>query len=257
MTDPSRPTDAKADAPADRPDPLRRFFGRRRGPRLSPRKQALIDTLLPRLRVGLPDPADPASAAGADGLDPARLFDRPIDDLWLEIGFGKGEHLAWQAGENPRIGFIGCEPYQNGLAALLDRIDADGLGNVRVYDDDARDVIDALPDASVGRIFLLQPDPWPKARHARRRLVNPEPLDAMARILRPGGELRLSTDDPTYKAWMAVQIAQRSDFRWTAERPADWRRPSADWPITRYASKAEREGRTPVFFRLVRTKSPG
>ena len=231
-------------APPERHDPHRRFFGRRRGPSLSARKEDLIARLLPRLRI--------APATDGQELDPQALFDRPMAAIWLEIGFGKGEHLAEQARQHRDIGFIGCEPYVNGMAALLDRVEQDRLTNIRVYDDDARDILDRLPPASIGRLFLLQPDPWPKARHARRRLVNPEPLDAMARVLRPGAELRISTDDPVYKRWAAIQLAQRQDFRWLAEGPGDWRQPTDDWPATRYAEKARREGRSPVFFRLVR-----
>ncbi|MFC3050320.1 tRNA (guanine(46)-N(7))-methyltransferase TrmB [Kordiimonas pumila] len=224
------------------PDSHRRFFGRRKGNRLSGRKQGLMDELLPRISVAIPD--------GETPLDPATVFDRPMRELWLEIGFGKGEHLAWQARANPDIGMIGCEPYLNGVAGLLTSIEEENLDNIRVYGDDARHVIWHLPDASVDRVFLIHPDPWPKRRHAQRRFVGPENLDDIARILKDGGEFRVGTDHPIYREWTAIQMAERPDFTWLAEKPSDWLVRPDDWPETRYEAKAL-EGHA-TYFRYLR-----
>ncbi|MCB9739471.1 MAG: tRNA (guanosine(46)-N7)-methyltransferase TrmB [Deltaproteobacteria bacterium] len=211
-------------------DPERRFHGRRKGKNLSTRKQGLMETLLPRISVGLPD--DEAM------LDPQALFHRPKRALWLEIGFGKGEHLAWQAQAHPDVGLIGCEPYLNGIAGLLTHVEEGGIENIRVYGDDARHVIWKLPDASVERVFLLHPDPWPKARHARRRFVGPKNLDDLARILVDGGEFRVGTDHPIYREWTIEQMNACADFAWIGERPEDWLERPDDWPETRYEAKA-------------------
>jgi tRNA (guanine-N7-)-methyltransferase len=163
------------------PTTIRRLYGRSQAFKLRPRAQRLIDELLPQVKV-------PEGRLGA-----ARLFgsDRPLE---LEVGFGKGEHLAWQAKARPGTGFIGCEPFVNGVTGLLAHIEDGGLGNVRIHMGDALDVLERLPDASLGRVYLLHPDPWPKARHAKRRFVNPGPLDRIAAKLKPGGEFRLATD---------------------------------------------------------------
>ena len=235
-------------APQQPPVTPRKIYGRRKGPALSARKQRLFDTVLPQVSLDLP----PAGTT----LDPAGLFARPVRAVWLEIGFGKGEHLAWQARQHPDVGFIGCEPYINGMAGLLAAIDGDGgddtLTNIRVYGDDARDVLAALPDASLDRVFLLHPDPWPKSRHAKRRFVNPDTLDALARVMADGAELRIGTDHPVYRRWTAMQMARRTDFRWLADRAADWRTRAPDWPQTRYEAKARGEGRDSTYFRYCR-----
>jgi tRNA (guanine-N7-)-methyltransferase len=226
--------------------PRRRLHGRTKGPRLSTRKQRLIDNLLPRLRIELPQ--------GAGKLDQHALFPPPADgssqkstqSVWVEIGFGGGEHLAWQAERNPHVGFIGCEPFINGVAKLLSAIDVQGLGNVRIYDDDAALLIRALASSSIERIFILHPDPWPKKRHWKRRFINDANLDELARILKPGGELRFASDIPHYTAWTLKHMARRNDFSWTAQTARDWRTRPADWPATRYGQKAEREGRLPI-----------
>ena len=223
------------------PDRERRLYGRRRGKTLRPRRQALIDELLPRLRIAL-----------QPGLDPLTLFDHAPAAAWLEVGFGGGEHLAAQARPQPGIGLIGCEPFVNGLAGLLAMIDGEGLVNIRVHDDDARFLIDCLAEASIARLFLLFPDPWPKARHHKRRFVNSENLDAIARILADGAELRLATDDMSYCRWMLEHLARHDAFSWTARRPMDWRRRPSDWPATRYEAKARQCGRPPVFLRYRR-----
>jgi tRNA (guanine-N7-)-methyltransferase len=223
--------------------PTRILYGRRQGKKLRPARQALMDDLLPRLRIGLP-------AAGH--LDSAPLFPSAvIAGLWLEIGFGAGEHLAWQARNHPDKGLIGCEPFINGMAALLSQVATDDLNNVRVFDDDARLLMDSLAEASVDRLFILFPDPWPKTRHHKRRVVNGETLDVMARILSDGAELRLATDHRGYCRWMIEHIAPHPAFEWLARGPKDWRRRPDDWPETRYESKAL-TGSRPVFLRYRR-----
>ena len=157
---------------------------------------------------------------------------------WLEIGFGAGEHLAWQARAHPQIGFLGCEPFINGISTLLTEIDAGDIDNVRILPDDVRLILPHLPDASVGRCFILFPDPWPKRRHRDRRLVAPAMLDALARVLSDGAELRLASDHPDMVDWMLFQCRRHRDFEWTAKRPADWQQRPADWPPTRYETKA-------------------
>ncbi len=230
-------------------DPDRRFYGRRRGRRLRPGRRRLMAELLPRLQIALPE-------VGGN-LEPAALFAAPVADVWLEIGFGGGEHLAAQARAHPEIGMIGCEPYVNGVAALVARIEAENIANIRILPGDARDLLDALPDASMGRAFILFPDPWPKARHARRRLVAPETLETLARILKDGAELRLATDDPGYLRWMLEHALRCDGLRWTARGPGDWRTRPADWPATRYQEKAASQGRKSTFLRFVRTARHG
>ena len=222
----------------------RKFYGRRKGRKLRVNQQGWIDDLLPSLTVALP----------ADGgqLDPADLFPRPMDDIWLEIGFGGGEHLAAQAAAHPRIGIIGCEVFLNGIASLLGHLDAQGGDNVRIYPEDARDLLSRMPDRCLGRLFLLFPDPWPKARHARRRFVNQANLDLLARLLKPGAELRIGSDDPTYIGWALAHASNHPAFTWLAGRAGDWQQRPADWPPSRYEQKAIRQGRQPAYFRFRR-----
>ncbi|WP_157219006.1 tRNA (guanosine(46)-N7)-methyltransferase TrmB [Flavisphingomonas formosensis] len=223
------------------PTTIRRLYGRRQGHKLRAGQEALVEELLPTLAVPEDGP-----------LDALRLFgdDRPIQ---LEIGFGSGEHLAGQAGARPDHGFIGCEPFLNGVVGALGHIRDDGLANVRLHMGDALQVLDRLPDASLERIYLLHPDPWPKARHAKRRMMNHGPLDRFAAKLRPGGEFRLGTDHPVYCRWAMMVMNQRTDFTWLAERPADFLNRPEDWPQTRYEAKARREGREVWYFRYLRT----
>ncbi|HVJ40613.1 MAG TPA: tRNA (guanine(46)-N(7))-methyltransferase TrmB [Dongiaceae bacterium] len=237
---------AGAEAAADR---RRKFYGRRKGRKLRVNQQGWMDVLLPQLAVQLP--------AGEALLDPASLFPGKMDDIWLEIGFGGGEHLAAQAAAHPTIGFIGCEVFVNGIASLLGHLDhqrAAGQGgdNVRVYPEDARDLLARLPARSLGRLFLLFPDPWPKARHARRRFVNRENLDLLARLLKPGAELRIGSDDPTYIGWALAHASNHPAFTWLANAAADWQQRPADWPPSRYEQKAIRQGRQPAYFRFRR-----
>lgn len=187
----------------------------------------------------------------AGPIDAAALFSdaRP---LWLEIGFGSGEHLAAQAAAHPDVGLIGCEPFLNGVVGALNHIRDGGLDNVRLYMGDALDVLDRLAPASLERAFLLHPDPWPKARHARRRFVNPGPLDLLASRLKPGAELRIGTDHPVYLRWTLMQMAARRDFTWQADGPADWSARPLDWPATRYEAKARRKGHEVWYLRYRR-----
>jgi tRNA (guanine-N7-)-methyltransferase len=221
----------------------RRFYGRRKGRPLRKGQQQLIDALLPRVAVALP-------VSGK--LDPRALFPHQPEQVWLEIGFGGGEHLADQARTHPDAGLIGCEVFLNGIATLLSQVSSLGLANVRVYPEDARDLLDALPDASLDRVFLLFPDPWPKRRHADRRFIQPANLDLLARLMKPGAEFRVASDDPTYIGWALAHLVRHPAFAWTARGPGDWRERTADWPGTRYESKALREGRPPVFLRFTR-----
>ncbi len=224
------------------PDPasIRRLYGRRTGHKLRIGQAALVEDLLPRLVV-------PATGA----IDSATLFgaERP---LWLEIGFGRGEHMAAQAAANPAVGIIGAEPFLDGVVGALVEIRDRALTNIRLHNGDALDVIDRLPPASLDRVFLLHPDPWPKARHAKRRFANPGPLDLVARVLKPGGELRIGTDHPVYCRWALMQMLRRSDFEWLAQAPADWQHRPDDWPPTRYEAKARRLGHEVWYFRFRR-----
>lgn len=209
---------------------LIRSFGRRHGRKLRPGRRALLERLLPDVAVTMPP-------SGGD-LDPALMFSDPMAAYWLEIGFGAGEHLAWQAAQHSEIGMIGCEPFVNGVSSLLSLIDQSGLDNIRIHPDDARPLIDALPDRSIGCCFLLFPDPWPKARHHRRRFVQPDSLDAVARILADNAEFRVASDDPGLVDWILYHLRRHKAFRWTAKCAADWRSAPPGWPPTRYEAKA-------------------
>ncbi|HUA50649.1 MAG TPA: tRNA (guanine(46)-N(7))-methyltransferase TrmB [Candidatus Sulfotelmatobacter sp.] len=171
---------------------------------------------------------------------------------WLEIGFGAGEHLAWQALAHPEVGLIGCEPFVNGVAAALARIEASKIANLRIWPEPAAPLLDVLPAASLERVFVLFPDPWPKVRHHKRRFVQRANLDRLARLMIDGGELRLVTDDPDYCRWMLAQLIDHGAFAWLARRPADWRERPADWPPTRYERKARAADRAPVYLRFAR-----
>jgi tRNA (guanine-N7-)-methyltransferase len=214
------------------------FFGRRRGRALRSGQKALLSELLPR--VALTSPPSGRLELGA-GLCAGG---RPV---WLEVGFGAGEHLAAQAERHREISFIGCEVFENGIVKILAQIKRRHLDNVRVFPDDARLLIEALPPASVDRVFILFPDPWPKRRHAKRRIVSRETLDALAVIMRDGAELRLATDDRNYLCWILEQVTDHSAFEWLARRPSDWRERPEDWLSTRYEEKARAAGRAPFF----------
>jgi tRNA (guanine-N7-)-methyltransferase len=222
---------------------LQRFvYGRRRSQRLRPGRRRLLAERLPEVELAVPE---------TGRLDPATLFAdrRP---LWLEIGFGGGEHLVEQAAAHPDRGLIGCEPYISGVARLLALAEARGLTNLRIVVDDARLLLDALPDGCLERIFVLFPDPWPKARHHKRRIVNPATAAEFARLLWPGGELRLATDDMGYARAMLLALLPVHELVWLARSPADWRTRAPDWPPTRYEDKAQKAGRPCVYLRFRR-----
>jgi tRNA (guanine-N7-)-methyltransferase len=220
-----------------------RSYGRRRGRKPSPRQAALWTQTYPRLALPLDSPP-PGRLAD--------LFEVPVSDIWLEIGFGGGEHMIWQAKANPQVGLIGCEPFRDGIVKALDAIEREKIGNVRLFADDARPVVRWLPAASIGRAFILFPDPWPKKRHHKRRLVSEVTLADLARVMRPGAELRIATDIGDYARWILDAVRRERSFVWTAERPVDWRERGPDWPQTRYEQKALRDGRRCTYFRFRR-----
>ncbi|HRN83923.1 MAG TPA: tRNA (guanosine(46)-N7)-methyltransferase TrmB [Hyphomicrobium sp.] len=234
------PEEAKAASP---PPGDIRSFGRRRGRKLSVRQGSLLSDLLPRVTVDLARPAP---------SDLTQLFSPGTSAVWLEIGFGGAEHLIWQARANPGVGFIGCEPFEEGVVKALTAIDAEGIGNLRLWGDDVRPLLRWLPDASLGRVFMLFPDPWPKARHQKRRLFSPSLLGELQRVMVPGAELRLATDIGDYARTALLAVEKTPAFRWTAEATGDWRVRPDDWPGTRYEAKAVREGRRRYYFRFVR-----
>lgn len=243
MTKPGEGAAPLPTPPAVKPPPDR-LYGRIRSHSLRPRQRLLLDETLPRVRFELDDAGDPRAT-----------FPVALDEIWLEVGFGGGEHAHAQIATNPRIGLIACEVFELGLCSLLSRLVEDGAeatgplpGNLRLFDDDARMLIRALPDGCLHRIFLMFPDPWPKLRHAKRRFVHPALLAEIARVLVPGGEWRIASDDPTYQAWVAEVLGSQSLFSVTA--PATVR--PEGWPPTRYEAKALRAGRQPLYWSVLR-----
>ena len=231
MTDPAAIVDSAT---------TRRLYGRRTGHKLRKGQAALVENTLAVVTV-----------PGNGTLTSTLLFgdDRP---LWLEIGFGRGEQMAAQAAANPHVGIIGAEPFLDGVVGALLEIDTRSLTNLRLHNGDALDIIDRLPDASLDRVFLLHPDPWPKFRHAKRRFVNPGPLAMLARVVKPGGEFRIGTDHPVYCRWALAQMQQSADWQWLVETPGDWQNRPDDWQPTRYEVKARRLGHEVWYFRFVR-----
>jgi tRNA (guanine-N7-)-methyltransferase len=237
----------------------RLLYGRRKGPKLSAHQEQLLETLLPKLRLNLQAGADPKtyfslSPPPCGEVDPSSgSGGGNASDVWLEIGFGAGEHLLWQAEHHPHVGMIGAEPYISGIAKLLSKLAQlpDGQGeNIRVHDNDARDILEALPDACLGRVFILFPDPWPKSRHHKRRFIQMNMLDVMARVMKPGAELRFASDDADYAAWTLERVIAHPAFEWTATRARDWKTRPNDWPETRYEAKALHG--PPVFLQIAR-----
>ncbi len=220
-----------------------RSFGRRRGRPLSARQADLWEH-------GLKTAAVDVRTAPPTRL--GMLFPSSPEQVWLEIGFGGGEHLIWQAQHNPSVGLIGCEPYRDGVVKVLSAIEEQNIGTVRVYPDDARDLLRWLPEASIARAFVLFPDPWPKRRQQKRRLVNGALLSSLVRVLRPGAELRIGTDIADYARTMFMALRNEPRLRWTALSAADWTERPADWPQTRYEAKAVREGRKSCYLSFVR-----
>jgi len=259
------------------------LYGRRKGPKLSAHQRHLLDHLLPQFELQLNSGADPrayfspppcgevekpqAQRSGFSGGG-ITLDDRPppgslrsptspqgggkfqVDDVWLEIGFGGGEHLIWQAQQRANIGIIGAEPYVNGVVKLLAHLESAPIPNIRIHSCDAREIIEALPDASLGRTFILFPDPWPKARHHKRRFIQMEMLNELARVMKPGAELRFASDDAGYVEWSLERFMAHPSFEWTATNVADWLSRPADWPPTRYEAK-KLHGK-PAFLRFLR-----
>ena len=225
-----------------------RLYGRTKGNTLRPRQQVLLDLTLPRVRLRPEQAGDPRAA-----------FPPGIAELWIEVGFGGGEHARAQAAENPAAGLVACEVYENGICSLLSALVPDGgeaaapvPPNLLVWTDDARLLLRQAPPGAVDRLFLLFPDPWPKARHAKRRFVHPDTLALVARAMRPGGEWRIATDDPTYQSWTEAVLAGQALF--TGPAPARSRPPG--WPPTRYETKAQRAGRTALYWTLTRSPEP-
>jgi tRNA (guanine-N7-)-methyltransferase len=232
--------DARGEAEAVKP---LRSFGRRKGKPLSARKERLIAELLPRLRLNLKNPA-PRKLPD--------LFPVPIREVWLEIGFGSGEHLLWQAERHADVGFIGCEPFVNGMGSLLGAIEDRGISTIAVHDGDARDVLAWLPDGSVSRIFILFPDPWPKKRQLKRRLISEDTVATLARVLRGGGELRFASDSGDYAAQTLFLMEKSGAFAWRVERAAASGERPPDWSETRYERKALAHGHPCVYLRFRR-----
>ena len=220
------------------------FFGRRKGKALRPGQGRRIERLLPDLRVPLPE-------QGAS-LDPRSLFPFSPGEAWIESGFGGGEHLAHQARSHAEIGFIGIEPFVNGVAKLLGSVADEGLANIRIWDEDAMQLLPALGPGTIDRVYLLYPDPWPKRRQRKRRFLSDESLTALARIMREGAELRFATDIDDYAGWALARVLRSPDFVWKAASPQDWRQAWPDWPGTRYEAKARREGRGSAYLTFTR-----
>ena len=221
-----------------------RFHGRRRGRKLRPGQERLLETYLPEVQVNMPP--------DGGGVDPAALFQADVREVWLEIGFGAGEHLAWQAARNPDVGILGAEPYVNGVARLLSEMVEDRPENIRIHPDDVRPLLPRFADAGLARVFILFPDPWPKLRHNRRRLINTQLLDTLARLMRDGAELRVATDDQDYLVWILRHLQAHPDFAWSARRADDWRHRPVDWPDTRYEDKNRSGGPGSTFLRYTR-----
>ncbi len=233
------PNDIKDAAPVHAP---RRLYGRAKGKALRPHQAELVVDLLPQLALDLSQPC----------VDAAALFGQPVRELRLEIGFGGGEHLIEAAAREPDVGFLGCEPFINGMAKLLARIEARGLSNLRLHKGDAGEALDWLPAGSLSRVYIFYPDPWPKRRHRKRRFISAENIARLARVMRPGAELRFATDIDDYAAWTLARLRASPDFRWTGASGADWLAPWEGWTRTKYESKAIKAGRRPVYLTFLR-----
>ena len=219
------------------------FYGRRGGHKLRAGRQKLVDELLPQISL----------ASTVEQIDLVSEFGAAMRDIWLEVGFGAGEHLAAQAQANPDIGFIGCEPFINGVATLLAQIDQHKLTNIRIFEDDARRLLPRLPEGAIGRGFVLFSDPWPKTRHHRRRFIEPDNLDALARVLKDGADLRFASDHTGYVSWALEHVTRHPGFEWPVRSFRDWRQTPNDWVQTRYESKALARGEACAYLRFCRT----
>lgn len=248
-----------------------RSFGRRRGRSKSFRQTQLFSRLLPAVSVDLAEPppspleelfsrqrnafvSHEFGAGQSPTTDPLlpQQGTHAVDEVWLEIGFGGAEHLIWQAENHPKIGLIGCEPFEDGVVKAVSGIDDKALRNVLLHPDDARPLLRWLPEASISRAFILFPDPWPKKRHIKRRLVSPHLLGLLARVMRPDGELRIATDIGDYLRTILIAVSAQSSFIWSCCDPDDWRRRPSGWPPTRYEQKAGREGRRCYYLSFIR-----
>jgi tRNA (guanine-N7-)-methyltransferase len=238
MSDQPRVSEIEAD-----PHEERTLYGRRKGKKLRVRQSHLVSDLLPSLAL------DPA----AQIADPRDLFPAAVDAVRMEIGFGGAEHLVAEAARQPGIGFIGCEPFVNGVAKLLVQIDERGLQNIRVHHGDARQILQRLPDGRLDRVDVLYPDPWPKWRQRKRRFLSTDNLYEIARVLRPGGVLHVATDIDDYAGWVLARVAHMDELSWSARAAGDWLTPWPHWPGTRYEAKAYREGRAPVYLEFTRS----
>ena len=224
-------------SPMSTPSYIPKIYGRQQDKALKPRQARLMETLLPEVSIEPPD-------GGTINL--TEIFPNK-ENIWLEVGFGGGEHLAWQAAKNPDTGMIGAEPFINGVAKLLGHIDSNKLSNIRIRHGDARNLMEAIPTASLSRLFVLHPDPWPKKRHFKRRMISPWFFIEAARLLKTGSELRVASDIPDYVRWTLMHAKAAPEFEWCAESKDDWIKRPEDWPQTRYEAKALREGRPPAY----------
>ncbi len=224
------------------PEKPLRSYGRVKGRKLSPRQQMLVDEVLSTITVAVPE----------EGKVSLESLGQGFQELWLEIGFGGGEHLVHIAEQTSEVLCIGAEPFMNGVAKCLSAIEKKGLQNVRLFPGDVQHLLDALPDACLSRVDILFPDPWPKKSHHKRRLINPVTLSKLGRVMTTGATLWLATDHDDYAAWMLEQLALSPDFDWLAESKKDWQTPPPDWISTRYQQKASEKGDAPVFFKAQR-----
>jgi len=220
------------------------LYGRRSARPLRARRREVVERALPGFRVDLPP--------DEEAIDPAANFDVARSGIWLEVGFGAGEHLLEQARLHPDAGFIGCEPFLDGVAKLVQALDTDGIGNVRIFMDDARLLLRRLPASCLAGAFVLFSDPWPKKRHHKRRFIDAITLDLLARAMAPGAELRIATDDRGYLVWILEHMRRANEFEWLARRPEDWGRRPPDWPATRYERKAIAAQRQCIYLRYRR-----
>lgn len=223
-----------------------KFYGRRKGKKMRDQRLGAYESIYPQVGISLPDGI----------VDPHAFFDAPVRAVWLEIGFGNGEHLVHQALQNPDIGMIGCEPFINGIAALCGDIKAHNIKNIRIFGDDARLLLPRLKSGAFSRAFVLNSDPWPKKRHAKRRFIQQETLDELHRLLADDAQLRLSSDHPVLIDWQLHQTYFHKGFEWQANCADDWRQRPADLPETRYQKKGLREGRDTVFLNFIKRARP-
>ncbi|MDG1858984.1 MAG: tRNA (guanosine(46)-N7)-methyltransferase TrmB [Emcibacteraceae bacterium] len=220
-----------------------RVYGRRQGKALRKASKERLEEYFPRYSISLDE-------NGA--VDFTSLFEEEYKEYWLEIGFGKGEHLVAQAKANPEIGFIGCEPFLNGVSGLIDHMAREGVTNIRFFMDDARLLMDAMPDQFISRCFILFPDPWRKKRHYKRRIVSPGNVDVLSRLLKNDSELRIGTDHHDYCRWILARMMENENFNWQSDHPDDWHVRPEDWPSTRYEKKALKVGRLSAYMRFKR-----